>query len=85
LWDESGTPIALESLLSAQGVDLTGRALQTVEAVVGGNGTYYLTGIALHNGNNEGYLAVIPEPGTFWFAALPGALVMARILRRGRP
>ncbi len=63
LWDRDGEAHALEVLLAALGVDLGGFSLDHVEAIsddgrtIVGRGTNGL-------GETQGFLAIIPEPGT---------------------
>jgi probable HAF family extracellular repeat protein len=82
LWDETGAAIELQSLLEADGVDLTGWTLESVASITGTGGTYYLTGFGTHNLSSEGFLVVVPEPGIAGLLALGGLLVVVR-RRRG--
>lgn len=64
IWDATNGMRALKTALEAQGLDLTGWTLTSAESIASDNVT--IVGYGNNpSGNNEAWIAVIPEPSTY--------------------
>ena len=79
IWDEDHGMRELDVVLLGLGVDLTGWRLSEANGI-SADGTM-IVGAGYHNGLQEGWIAVIPEPGTGLLVGL-GLLALAARGRR---
>lgn len=83
-WSPLGRMVNLRSFLVSQGVNLTGRSLTSAEGISADGRTIVGTGVN-PAGNQEAWVATIPEPSTLAFALSgAGALLWLYSRAKGR-
>ena len=82
IWDDVNGYRNLQSVLVGYGVDMTGWSLSQASAISADGRT--IVGLGTHNGLTEGFVATIPEPGTFAALAMGMASIGGMLIRRRR-
>ena len=77
VWDQIHGMRSLQDILIAGGVDLTGWTELTSASGVSADGRI-VVGYGRHNGNQEAFIAEIPEPATLGLFGVGGLLVTGR-------
>ena len=81
IWDEShGIRDLNDVLVTDYGLDLSGWDLKVANAISDDGQT--IVGMGIHNGNQEAFVAMVPEPSTGLL--LGGGFVLLAARRRGR-
>ena len=75
VWDEANGMRSLQTMLEDGGVDMTGWTLTSATGVSDDGKT--IVGYGTHNGNTEGFVAVIPEPSTVALFGISGLAIAA--------
>ena len=79
VWTAESGPLALDVFLTAHGLDVTGWSLRSVQGISDDGRT--IVGFGTNpDGDTEGFIAIIPEPGT----GLLVAIGLAGFARRRR-
>jgi uncharacterized membrane protein len=79
-WTQETGMVNLRSFLTSQGLDLAGWTLTSVEGVSADGRTVVGSGVN-PAGNQEAWIATIPEPSTIILALLAGAALLGTYLR----